>query len=74
MNSADKHNELAPELFMRLIKGAPVEADAMVILESVIFGVMIFFRPKPNEAAEFLDSMTARVIERMAERREKSDG
>lgn len=44
---------------------APAEADAMVVLESVVLGVMLRYRPLPGEASEFLDAMTARVIERL---------
>lgn len=63
--SAEGHNKLAPELVTRLIRETDDEGDAMVVLESVILGVMLFYRPKPHHAAEFLDSMTTAVIERM---------
>jgi hypothetical protein len=65
MNASDNHNRLVPELLNRLIKEARGDSDAMVALESLIVGVMLFHRPNPRHAAEFLDSITARVIERM---------
>jgi hypothetical protein len=64
--SAANHNALAPILVADIIKGTASEADAMVLLESVVLGVMLFYRPNPKHAGEFLDSMTAAVIERMA--------
>jgi hypothetical protein len=61
----ETHNRLAPEIVTRLIRETDGESSAMVVLESVILGVMLFYRPKPQHAAEFLDSMTTAVIERM---------
>ncbi len=63
--AASNHNRLAPELVKQLIGGTSDESDAMVLLESVCLGVMLFYRPKPREAGEFLDVMTQRIIERM---------
>lgn len=63
--SAATHNELVPELVKRLIKGTDSESDAMVALESVVLGVMLFYAPRPGHAAEFLEVLTERVIERM---------
>src|SRR3546814_5544837 len=39
------HNVLAPELVKRLITGTDSEDNAMVLLESVILGVMLYYRP-----------------------------
>lgn len=67
MNAANwKHNQLAPELVKRLISETENEVDAFIVLESVILGVMLYHRPKPRHAAEFLDTITERVIGRMA--------
>lgn len=65
--SAENHNRLASQLLAKLIQESGSEAEAMVVLESLIMGVLLYFRPKPREAAVFLDSLTERVIERMAE-------
>ncbi len=65
MDRPTNHNRLAPDLLIRLIKETEDEAAAMVVLESVILGVMLYYRPNPRSAAEYLDSMTAAVIERM---------
>lgn len=59
----DRHNSLAPMLFKMLIEGTSSEVEAMVVLESVVLGVMRYYRPDPRHAAEFLDVMTATVIE-----------
>jgi hypothetical protein len=61
------HNKLASKIVVRLIFETEGESNAMVALESVILGVMLYYRPKPREAGEVMDSMTARVIERMKE-------
>lgn len=65
MGASETHNRLAPELVTRLIRETDSESNAMVVLESVILGVMLYYAPTPREAGEFLDSMTAAVIERM---------
>lgn len=63
--SAGSHNRIAPEVVRKLITESDGEAACMVVLESVILGVMLFYRPDPRQAGEFLDSMTAAVIGRM---------
>jgi len=65
MTPSENHNRLAPELVTRLIKETDSESNAMVVLESVVLGVMLYYRPNPRHAGEFMDSMTAAVIERM---------
>jgi hypothetical protein len=63
--ASENHNRLAPELVTRLIKETDSESNAMVVLESVVLGVMLYYAPNPRHAGEFMDSMTAAVIERM---------
>jgi hypothetical protein len=65
MSAHEAHNILAPELVKRLVSGTDSESSAYAVLESIILGVMLTYRPKPREAAEFLDTMTERVIGRM---------
>ena len=65
MGAAEIHNRLVPELLNRIVKETEGESDCMVALESLVLGVMLFYRPKPHHAGEFLDSMTTAVIERM---------
>jgi hypothetical protein len=67
MTPSENHNRLAPELLKRLITEGGPESQVMVALESVILGVMLYYRPQIKEAVEFLDTLTARVVERMAE-------
>lgn len=67
MTPHENHNRLAPSLLLRLITETSGEADAMIVLESLTLGVMLYFRPNPRHAGEFMDSMTAAVIERMKE-------
>lgn len=68
LTPSDRHNRLAPDLVRRLLSETDTEAEAMVVLESVTLGVMRFYRPQPRHAGEFLDALTKRVIERMADR------
>ncbi len=65
--STESHNRIVPEIVKKLIRESDGESDCMVALESIVFGVMLYYRPKPREAGEFMDSMTQRVIERMAQ-------
>ena len=66
MSAPETHNHLAPELVKRLISETDSESSAMIVLESIILGVMLYYRPKPRHAAEFLDVLTERVIGRMS--------
>jgi hypothetical protein len=63
--STESHNRLAPQILGQIVIGSGGESDAMVVLESIIFGLMQLYRPTPRHAAEYLDVMTAQVIERM---------
>lgn len=65
MSDHETHNRIVPEIFMRLVKETANEDECMVALESVILGVMKFYRPNPKHAAEYLDIMTMGVIERL---------
>ena len=65
IEASETHNRLVPELVERLIRETGSETDAMVALESIVLGVMLFYRPKPRHAGEFLDIMTTAVIDRM---------
>lgn len=65
MTPSEQHNRLAPEIVTRIIRETDSETNAYVLLESVILGVMLYYRPDPRHAGEFMDSMTAAVIERM---------
>lgn len=62
---SEKHNKLAPELVDRIVHDSGGENDAMVVLESVMLGVMLFYAPDVRHASEFLETMTAQVIKRM---------
>ena len=63
---SERHNRVAPEMVKRIITEAENESACMVMLESIVLGVMLYYRPNPRHAGEFLDSMTAAIIERMA--------
>jgi hypothetical protein len=64
-DASEIHNRIAPQLAAKLISEAGDEVDAMIILESVIYGVLFYYRKDPLQAAEFLDTVTERVIDRM---------
>jgi hypothetical protein len=65
MTAADRHNDLARRFCNEVLAETASEAECMVVLETIILGAMLFHRPNPQHAAEYLDSMTMRVIERM---------
>lgn len=62
---AESHNRIVPEIVTRLIKETDGESDCLVALESIVLGVMLFYRPNPRHAGEIMDNLTAAVIERM---------
>lgn len=64
-SGSDLHNRLATEFVMKVLREVKTEAECMVALESCLLGAMLYFRPEPLKAAEFLDTMTMRVIERL---------
>lgn len=63
--STESHNRLAPEILKRMIGESDGESDALVLLESVVLGFMLYYRPDVRQASEFLDVLTERVIGRM---------
>lgn len=63
--STESHNRIVPQIVRQLVRESDGESDCMVALESVVFGIMLLYRPHPREAGEFMDSMTAAVIERL---------
>jgi hypothetical protein len=65
MAAPENHNRLAPAIVKQLVREGGTEAETMIVLESVILGLMLYFRPDPRHAAEFLDVMTSAVLERM---------
>jgi hypothetical protein len=62
---SENHNRLAPELLKRLISEGGSKSEPRVVLESIILGTMLYYCPNPRDAGEFMDSMTAAVIDRM---------
>ncbi|OYZ15605.1 MAG: hypothetical protein B7Y35_05935 [Sphingomonadales bacterium 28-64-96] len=65
MTAADRHNDLARRFCNEVLAGTSSAEECMVVLESIILGAMLFHQPNPRHAAEYLDAMTMRVIERM---------
>lgn len=67
--AAQRHNRLAPELVSRIVKETKGEGEALILLESVVLGVMLYTRPAhPTAVSEFLDSLTLAVVNRMKPR------
>lgn len=63
--STESHNRIVPEIVKKLVRESDGESDCMVALESVVFGIMLYYRPNPRHAGEMMDSLTAHVIERL---------
>ena len=66
MTAAETHNSLARQFVGDVLRETAIEAEAMVVAETVLLALMIRFRPNVREAGEFLDLMTERVLERLA--------
>ncbi len=67
----DKHNKLAPEIFKRIIRETSSQSEAMVLLESIVLGVMMYHHPDPRHADEMLNNLSVAVLTRMTEPKEK---
>lgn len=65
MTAHERHNALAREFVDKVLRETRTEAECMVVLESILLAAMLFHRPEPRHAGEFLDTMTMRVLERM---------
>lgn len=66
--SAETHNKAAPELVKSLIAASKSEGDAMVLLESVVLGVFLYYRPTQAYAVPvFLSAVAERVMRRMSD-------
>jgi len=69
VSDTSRHNERILPILKLIAKDErgelTQEADAMVLVESVIAGLMLLYRPDPRHAAEYLDIMTARVLDRV---------
>lgn len=70
LSPIDRHNAVAPSLLIQMLTECPKESEALVVLESLVLGVMIRFRPVPFEAETVLGSLLERVITRLAEERQ----
>lgn len=65
--SVSSHNEFAPDMLRMLITGSPTRTDALIVLESVIVGAMLFYFPgNPDGQAEMVEAITDRALERLA--------
>lgn len=67
MTPSDRHNALAPSLLTRLLTECSTESEAMVVLESIVAGVMLRFRPDPAQATVVAAEVMARAIIRLRE-------
>lgn len=66
MTSLERHNFLAPELVYRVLNETKDEPEALLIMESIMLGVMLRYRPKSARAAQLLlDEVNHRVIKRI---------
>lgn len=67
LTRAKRHNALAPTLITRLLTECPDEAEALVVVESLLFGLMSHFRPQPDQAMLVLAEVVGRAIVRLRE-------
>ncbi|MBJ7446819.1 MAG: hypothetical protein JHC81_04730 [Brevundimonas sp.] len=62
---AQIHNRLAPAIVRQIVEETDGEANAFALLESVVFGLMLYYRPNGGQANAFLDVMVGAVLERI---------
>jgi hypothetical protein len=66
---AQMHNRIAREAVSVIYRGVNGdEVQAMIIVESVVFGFLSITRSNPKEAVEFLDVMSERIVTRLHDR------
>lgn len=65
MTAHERHNQLAHEFVFKVLRETATEAECMVVLETILLAAMLYHRPNPQQASEFLDVLTMHVIERM---------
>jgi hypothetical protein len=65
-SGTEMNNRIAKEAVSIIIKGVGGdEVEAMIVVESVVFGFLSVTRPNPSEAVVFLDVMTERIVTRL---------
>lgn len=65
--ASERHDRLAPEIFKQIVSETNRnEAEAMVIVESVLLGMLRFFRANdPRAQVLFLETMCEALVERI---------
>lgn len=71
--AADRHNALAPAILRQIVGQCQTEAEALVVVESVLAGVAYYYSVKSSvppvarrRAGEMVDHVAAAAIERIA--------
>lgn len=67
MAGADVHNRLAPAFVNQILVETEDAAEAVLIAESVVFGILMAQAGSRRLALEWLDVLTQRVVERLPE-------
>ena len=65
MTAHEIHNQLARQFVEQVLVLTTTESECLVVLESIITAALLYHRPEPKQAVEFLDALTARAIERL---------
>lgn len=65
MTASERHNRLAAEITKKIVKEGGSIEDALVVLESVVLGVVMFAGGNPRDGGVYLDAMSGRVTERL---------
>jgi hypothetical protein len=65
--ASERHNRLAPAIIKQIVRETDFrETEAMVIVESVLLGMLRFFRPDDARAQViFLETMCEALVERI---------
>lgn len=73
MGDYERYSELVPELFDRLTRGTADQQEALLVMETVFVCLFDHHKTSPRIAIEFMDTMTQRVMQRLAEKPQVTD-
>ena len=65
MAACDNHNILAPLIAKQILTDTASAAEALIVCESVLFGVLIAQAGTRELAVAWLETMTERIVERL---------
>lgn len=65
--ASDRHNILAPQLAQQVLLGTPSATEALIVCETILFGVLTAQAGTRELAIAWLEVMTERIVERLTD-------